>query len=298
MSVQPTVSSSALYIARDRGLFRDEGIELEFVRVPAATYSTLVVQGGVDAAAAPATVGFFNAVDRGAAARIVAEKDRIASGDCIGDGFFALRETIGAHPPTAPETIRGLRIAAGVGSYREYQTDLLLRRFGLTQTDIVNKTIPFDGRVGALLGRQVDVAPLLEPHVTRAIETGRAAVWMPSADITPGFPYSFIVFGERLAVEEPDLGRRFIRAYLRGVRAMKKGKTAENVAILERVLSLDEPTIRAMCWPFVSPDLEIDTRKLDAFVAWGVDKGYIDHPRAASEYWDPSFARWAVQHPR
>ena len=56
-----------------------------------------------------------------------------------------------------------------------------------------------------------------EPEVTQALDSGAAEIWIPGHLIAPDFQSTFLLFGERLLERERDLGKRFMRAYLRGV---------------------------------------------------------------------------------
>ena len=73
------------------------------------------------------------------------------------------------------------------------------------------------------------------------------------------------------------MGKRFVRAYLRGVeRYADEEKSPRLVEILARHTHLDPDLIRRMCWPPTARDGRIDRDSLERYQAWAMKQGLID----------------------
>ena len=72
--------------------------------------------------------------------------------------------------------------------------------------------------MAALSNRAVDLGYLSEPFATSAIDLGFAGKWREMSDLVPNHAASLWVYSQRLILEQPKAGRRFMVALLRGVR--------------------------------------------------------------------------------
>jgi ABC-type nitrate/sulfonate/bicarbonate transport system substrate-binding protein len=114
----------------------------------------------------------------------------------------------------------------------------------------------------------------------------------PTAEsVAPGHQNALLVYGKRLLHDDPDLGHRFMRAYLRGVRRFNEGKTGRNVAILSRYTKLPPDTIRRACWIAIANDGQIDPNAVQPFLDWALAEHYLDAPIAVTRWWNPAFVK-------
>ena len=125
-------------------------------------------------------------------------------------------------------------------------------------------------------------------------QRGIAKLWMSVQQIAPGFHHGLIAYGPNLLVKDQDSGRRFMTAYLKGLRRFNVGKTPRNVEILARHTSLDPALIKDSCWSVYDPDGAVNIDSLLAFQKWALANGLVDHELPADALWDPSFARSAA----
>jgi hypothetical protein len=116
----------------------------------------------------------------------------------------------------------------------------------------------------------------------------------PASKFIPGLQYGIIVFGPTLLVDHRDLGVRFIKAYLRGVRQYNKGKTPRNLGIVARRVQVNADTARSLCWAPIRNDGSLDSPSMLAFQKWGVGEGYQIRVLADSEVSDQQFVRKAA----
>jgi ABC-type nitrate/sulfonate/bicarbonate transport system substrate-binding protein len=96
------------------------------------------------------------------------------------------------------------------------------------------------------------------------------------------------VFGKRLLQDEPDVGVRFLAAYLKGVAQYNEGKTDRNVEIMVDGTGLDATLLQQACWVDIYGDGHIDFSSIESFQQWSVDQGQLDNPVTEEQFWDPS----------
>jgi len=80
--------------------------------------------------------------------------------------------------------------------------------------------------VTAFENRAIEGAVVTEPYVTAIMERGNAVILSSSKDTVPDFPTP-IFFGPSILDKNKDVGKRFMVAYLKGVRAYNLGEDRE-----------------------------------------------------------------------
>ena len=295
-TVLPYFSFAPFYIAEAEGYFADENLDVEFVRFQRNADSlTSLLRGDLEIDTI-FTVGLLNAIGRGEKVRVVAARGTLTPNGCPVDGFLVRpdrKEEIAAMPA---EGLRGLTY----GVDRTWQDSYYLHRWllgrSLTLDDVKTELVPVPAaRVEALRQGALDVAFMSEPWITHARESGAGEVWLPAADIFPGFPFSMVIFGPSLLARGDDVPVRFLRAYLRAVARYGEGKTDRNIEILSAATKLDADLLRRICWPVIPADGKIDPRGLVDYSAWAVRQGLADRPLAVEELWDPHFVQEALK---
>jgi len=115
-------------------------------------------------------------------------------------------------------------------------------------------------------------------------------VWKPVREVVPGYQYGLMLFGPTLLGDHREAGRRFVTAYLKGVRKyVGEGKTQANLEIVARHLKLDVDLLREACWPLHQNDGRLDFPLMDRYQAWALREGLIDRTLSEEELWDRSF---------
>jgi NitT/TauT family transport system substrate-binding protein len=128
-----------------------------------------------------------------------------------------------------------------------------------------------------------------EPTLSRTLRSHEVRMVAPVHEIQPGQQAGVILFGRRLLKDDPDLGHRFMRAYLRAVRQYNQGKTDRNVEIISRGTKLPPQVIREACWEPIRPDGHVAPEGLTAFLDWSLQHGYLEKPVEPALWWNPSY---------
>jgi NitT/TauT family transport system substrate-binding protein len=289
---QPYLSSGPLFIALEDGFFEDEGLSVEALDVRTSEVIAALARGDIDATAQYINAASFAAMLKGVPIRFVADKGSPDPAGCIADGLVASLAM--ADRPVTPESLRGTRIALLKAAAGEYALDTYMATKGLDHTDYEQMYVQAQNSGEALASGSIDFRNTSEPELTNITKRGQGKVWLSQARMRPGLQHSTIMFGKRLTTEDRDIGMRFMRAYLRGIRRYNEGKTPANVAILAKYSKLSEDLVREACWTHVSDDGSLRTDAMTAFQTWAVSRGYLDRVVPVNEFADLQFQRDAA----
>ena len=293
--VIPALSSAPLLIAADGGYLAAQGIDAELVKIDqSATALPALTQGKLDVWGGTISLGILNGIARGARIRIVAGKGYIPAAGCVYSGLIARRALVDSGRLTTPDTMRGLRIAAQPVNFERFYLEKLLDAGRLRTADVVLTNVPHAAEIGALETGQVDLVATTEPWLGHAVQAGCGTVWMSAGAIIPEFQFGWLAFGPTLLDTRPDLGRRFMAAYLAAVRQYNEGKTDRNLDILTRQTGLERDFLKHACWPAFRADGGIDAQSILEFQSWGLRRGFLDRTLAVEDIVDSRFVDYAV----
>jgi len=293
---RPFIRFAPLFIAQDEGYFREQGLDVELVPLLSTRGGIAgLASGDLDVVGAFLSAGVFNAIARQGGIRIVAGRGAADRPGCPSFGIVARSELVTGGRLGPVSDLKGLRVSLRMGTVEEFYLERLLRPSGLTLADLVVENVPTAAKVGALASNKIDVVISGEPAISRIEGAGIGILWRPTADIVPGLEPSFLLFGPRLLETAPDLGRRFMLAFLQGVRQADLGATERNVAIVSRHTEIDPPVLHRMCWPAFSDHGRLATEGAMEFQRWAVASGYQDRIVPVDEFWEPAFVDFANQ---
>jgi NitT/TauT family transport system substrate-binding protein len=294
MNLLPTLTYAGFMIAQEEGYFEAEGIEAEFVAIEAEQILLAAASGELDVASLYVRPGIFNTMLRGGALQIVADKGHSAPGPCMAEAFVAAEPTA---ERIAASGYRGARFVQRRGRLEEYLIDRLLEREKLRHEDVGFADLSSQEWMGALQDKLDVVVYTYEPRISMMLEKGVVRTVLAAEELDPGHQYSVVMFGSRLLKKEPELGRRFMRAYLRALRQYNQGKTDRNVQILSKYTKLPAELIRKACWVAIHEDGRVRPESLDGFLAWSLRKGYLDSEVPLSTWWNGTFIDEALASP-
>ncbi|HET6617049.1 MAG TPA: ABC transporter substrate-binding protein [Gemmatimonadota bacterium] len=287
LGIRPFLTSAPLYIAMEEGYFADEGLDvrIHLLAGHSATSLVLLEHGDIDVVTGSIFLGLFNAINEGSGIRIVADKGHFERGGCSPYALVVRSDLAGKL--RAPASVRGLRIDINPSLVEGYFVESWLEGSGLSLDDLDVRAMPLPARHDAMNRGLLDLSTTSEPWLSRLLADGHQ-VLVSAGQVIPGMQYGLLLFGPELRVERREAGRRFIRAYLRGVQQYNRGKTPRNMEILGRALELDPAILKRACWPSMRNDGMMDTEPMQGFQKWGFDKGLVDRVLEPEEYWDPS----------
>jgi NitT/TauT family transport system substrate-binding protein len=298
-----TTIQAPLYIAVERGYLQEVGVHVQPMPITGAfdAQVPLLTTGQLDVGGGTIVPALFNAVGRGLPVRItaiaalhlpgrsqliVARKDLVESGQL--NSYADLRGKVIGRP-----TALGIATIA---------FEKALELGGLKSSDITYLDLPTPDTVVALGNNKVDVAYMTEPFGTQSIDRGVAVKWREMADLVPNHVAAIWAYGSKLIEEQPELGRRFMVALMRGMRDYEEafGKNRDRAAIVDiltKYTLIKDPAlydkIQAIAVP-AAGEIPLDTLQED--YDWLKARGAIQEPAPElSQVLDTRFVQYALE---
>jgi NitT/TauT family transport system substrate-binding protein len=304
MGVLGVLPEAGVFVAMDQGYFREQGIELDTTQFDsAARMVPSLGTGQLDAGDGSHSAGLFNAVARGIPIKLVADAASGPAGYSVVALMFR-RDLAESGQVRSPADLRGRRVALPArGIPTEVLLSYWLRPAGLRVDDVEIVEMSFPDQLPAFGSRNLDATVIPEPFETRLVDQGLATVYQHSHEVYPGFQVAEVMYGATFAQEQPDVARRFMVAYLRGVRVYNdgfvKGDAAARqvtiAALVQNTPVKDAALYDRMALSALDPDGRINMTSLaadqDYWLASGAQQQRID----LNALVDYSFADAAVQ---
>jgi NitT/TauT family transport system substrate-binding protein len=293
----PDIALGPLFIAQEEGYFAEQGIEIEWVTLGSVTEALpLLAQGSLDVGGGTPAAGFFNAIARGMNLKVVGGAGNIPGPEGCSPFMFVLRKALADSGEVKTiADLKGRKVALNTkGATPHYHLGILLEKAGLTLNDIELVILPFPDSVAALKQGAVDAAMLPEPLLSQALAQSLAVPLVKLNEQFPGYTMLFEIFGPNLLNKNPDLGKRFMVAVLKGMRQFRQGKTDRNAEIIAQHTRMDKAIIKQACWVEVDPNgassqnLFMDTQD------WFIKNGFQDQRVTAEQLFDNRFIEYAV----
>ena len=232
-----TLTDVPYYIAKEKGFYRDEGLEA----------ISLFVQGGALAAQVlvAGSVDFSLALGSGTRGALAGApiKGIFVFND---KPYFFLygRTDLGVQQA---EDLKGKKIAVtGIGSSTDFAARAIVKHFGLNPDKDVNILATGGGTNvwSAIQGGAVQAAILWPPYDVAARKFGMKKILYLGEVLT--LPGGGVVASDQLLKENPERVKKFLHATLKGLRFFLDEKNrSQSVAIIKRSFKLDEETATA-----------------------------------------------------
>src|SRR5262245_23054974 len=223
-----TTSDAPIYIAEKKGYFRDEGIDVTVTNFRSASDMVAPLGAGqLDAGAGSASAGLYNAVTRGIRIKIVADKASSPPGYGA-TKILVRKDHVDSGRFKDIKDLKGMRFAMNAPGVSNTATlNALLKSAGLAYSDVDTVNLPFPEHVTALRNKSVDASASVEPGPAIAIKNGFAVLVKADDEIIPHHQIAVLLYSEDFASKRPDVAKRFMRAYLRGVRFYNGARSEE-----------------------------------------------------------------------
>jgi ABC-type nitrate/sulfonate/bicarbonate transport system substrate-binding protein len=229
-------SAAGSYIAAEKGYFREEGIEVEFVPT-GADQVPVVVADQADVAGAPINAFLFNAFARGIPLRVVADHGANLPGASAG-GMVIRKDLVDGGDYQGPASVRGWRIASATqGSITDIAIDRWVQSGGLQRSDVEQVYLSFPDTAAAFANKGIEAAYYQEPFTTVAVDRGLIVRGPIAYEIYPYQQIGVLLFGERLLADRA-LSQRHVRAYVRGVRDYVKAMIDREPAAFDEIVPI------------------------------------------------------------
>ena len=282
-SSSTNVSFLALYTALHRGFFKDEGVDLEVIYMPANLASTAVLNGDIDYNGA--VTGTIGAAVRGQPMKVLLFT--------VAKPFLFL---MGKKDIKDVKQLRGKKIAgSSPGGSATLIAEKVLKHFGLEPGRDVS-LLPMGGsaagRYAVLETGVVDASFLSVPENIIALEKGYNELIF-AGDVVE-FPQNGFGTSEKKIRESPDEVYRMVRATLRGLQFVWEKNNQEAVtAILMKQWKINDPKMAGEMFKQVTrvltKDAYVKPESVQVLIDLAREGAKVTKPVSVSEVVDYSF---------
>ncbi len=288
------VSDGTLFIAQEKGYFKAEGIEAEFVAFDTGAKMVAPMGAGqLDVGGGAASAGLYNAVDRGIRIKIVADKATNVKGAPF-QSFMVRKELVDKGQVKTLADLKGRKIAiTGAGGSDASVLNEAMKSVGLKYSDVEKVYLGFPQHAPAFQNGAIDGSITTEPTTTNIQRLGAAVVLTGNDAFYPNAQTATIMFSGDFAEKRRDVAVKFIKAYLRAARdfndAMVNGKLQgpggdELVAILAKYTVIkDVNVLRNMVMAGVNPNGAVNEESMRKDLAFFKEIGDVTSAKVSVE---------------
>ncbi len=224
------------YLAMDKGFYKAEGLDAQFVVLQARALVTAGLSGNVDVVPIPS--GGAQAVLSGAAITYI-----------VGESLKSQWTIVTPKSIDKVESLKGKTLGYGRPGSADYdEGTLVLQRFFHMEAGRDYKVISFQGeadRVGALVNGDIQGALISVPHAARATAAGMKVLLRTGDDIARAGG-SFWAPNEFVA-QYPETIKKFIRAIAKAVMYFRDDK-AGSLPTLKEHLAIENDQEAGLVW--------------------------------------------------
>lgn len=298
-------SDIGLFLAQQRGYFRDEGLKVELISLDAgAKMIAPLGSGDIDVAAGAISAGLFNAVHRGLKIKIVADKGTNKA-EYSYKALMVRTDLVESGKFKTLADLKGMKVAIiANGAADESVINQALLKAGLSDNDIDRIFLPFSQHMSAFVNKAIDASISSEPGVSLMTKQ-KAAVRFSGVDaFYPVQQTAVLLMNGRFAADK-ETAVRFLKAYLKGVRdysaSLVGGKISGSNAD-ELIGSISEMTgirdlslLREGVPPYIDPNgtLAVESIKMD--FEYFRQRGLVANDIDLNEVVDTTLAKQAVE---
>ncbi|MGY3479332.1 ABC transporter substrate-binding protein [Bradyrhizobium ottawaense] len=280
-------SSAPVFIAQDKGYFREAGLEVELKFFDAAQpIAVATTSGDVDFGITAFTAGLYNLAGKDTL-KVIGGMSREKAGYPL-IGYFASNNAYAAGLKT-PKDLAGKRVAmTQVGSSFHYSLGLLADKYGFKLADV--KIVPLQSlsnAAAALKGETVDAALLPISTARKLTDEGGAKFLGWVGDETPW--QLGAVFASPKTLTNKALVTKLLGALAKADReyhdvilaAMKDGvapineQTKPLLEIIAKYTNLPVEQVVGNC-AYIDPDGKLDVKNVDNQIKWLQEQGFAD----------------------
>lgn len=293
----PSPLFAPLYVARDKGYFADEGINVQLNTVSSGQSAVpLLSSGQADVLVAGFSAGFFNAINAGLKLKVVGgmavrKKEQQSAPSAA---LMVSSDLMSSGVVKTPADLAGrtVAVAGGLGGSGAYLTDVILRQYGLTLKDIKVSKISNANMPAAVKNGAVDAALTSVPY-TKVMEDASTA--KPLATLPDGTSSTGVIYSEKFA--RSDQAKGFFRAITRasGDLQGEARRKAANIDPVADVMKVNPAAIKKLPPFYWQPDLRPLPDQIMAMQRTWIAVGAIKYskPIPASKLVDNSFSKSA-----
>jgi len=303
VGISPVMSSAAMFIAKERGYFEQQGLNVIINPFKAsgakmvpflATGQLLVAGGNINA-------GMYNAIAHDIPIKIVSDKGTVSPGHGY-LGLIVRKDHVDSGRYKSFKDLKGMTMAVTAkGVSQQIVTELYLKKAGLKPDDIKLVYLAYQDMNIALANKSIDATVQIEPLVAAVVSKNIAVRVAGNDEIYPNQQSAAIFYSPVFIEKHPEQAKAFMVAYVKGLRDYNDGFEKQQgkddiIDILTKHTRIRDKSVYQSVVPVgLNPDGMVNMLSLKSDARWYTDKGFIKHLPDIDTIVDLSFARHAVQ---
>jgi NitT/TauT family transport system substrate-binding protein len=299
----PVLSSVGIYLAKERGYFKEQGLEVEISDFgnSGAPMTMLLSKGELDVGAGNITAGLFNAIANGEQFKIVADKGNIDKNkDYL--SLIVRNDHIKSGRYKSLKDLKGFKMGLTSldGVSQEILTEKFLQSVGLKLEDVTFVKLSYADMNLALKSGTIDATIQIEPFLTKAQSEGIATKVAGGSSVYPKQQSGVLLYSPKFIKESPEEAKKFMIAYAKAVNDynnafIKNEHRTEVINDLKKSFKYDDKTWDNMAIVGLNDYGQLNSKELVDDIKWYEVK-YIKKKLNASEIIDESFTTYAKEH--
>lgn len=218
------VGYGPFYIARDKGFFKDEGVDVELVIMEDTPIKMGALMAGQLDLVASTVDEFPIYMKPGIGLHYVMAVDNSKGGD----GIVATKDI------TTIDGLKGKKVAFEEGSVSQFFLNALLRDAGMTQNDVEVVNMAATDAGVAFAAGQVDAAVTWEPALSQGAAAPNGHILLTSAD-KPGLITDVVAATDATLKDKSDDVKAFVRAWYKAIDFIKTNPDEANAIMAKGV---------------------------------------------------------------
>jgi NitT/TauT family transport system substrate-binding protein len=284
-----SISDAGFYIAADRGYLKEQGLTADFqVLTTGPQMVPLLATGQLDVAGGSVSGALFSAIQRDIPLRIVADKGHNDPNGYTFARFLARKDLADSGQIKGWADFKGKKVAiSATDNSGQYQLYKALNTVGLTFKDLADTPLlGYPDQGAAFANKAIDASQNIEPFSTGYVAKDLAVIMPDENKAYDGIQAAVLMYGPKFVQEKPDIGKKLMVAYIKGVRdynrAFTNGTAKELVinSLLAHTTVKDRALYDKMGLPGLNPDGLANDQDLaaqqDFFYSMGYQKDKLD----------------------
>jgi NitT/TauT family transport system substrate-binding protein len=303
VGISPVMSSAAMFIAKEKGYFRAEGIDVVInpFKASGAKMVPFLATGQLFVGGGNINAGMYNAIAQDIPIKIVSDKGTVSPGH----GYLALivrKDHVDSGRYKSFKDLKGMTMAVTAkGVSQEIVTERYLKSVGLSLKDINLRKLGYSDMNIALANKSIDATVQIEPFVAVAVKNNFAVRVAGDDEVYPNQQSAAIFYSPIFMKKYPKEAQGFMNAYVRALRdyndAFEKGiRKKEIINILTKNTKIKDAGIYLAVTPVgLSPDGLVNVQSLKDDAHWYQQRGYLKKIPDMETIVDLSYAKKAVK---
>lgn len=303
IGISPVMSSVGIFIAEEKGYFREEGIKavINPFKASGAKMVPFLATGQLFVGGGNINAGMYNAISQDIPIRIISDKGTVSPGH----GYLALivrKDLVDSGRYKSFKDLKGMTMAVTAkGVSQEIVTEKYLKSVGLSLKDIKLVKLGYSDMNIAMANKSIDATVQIEPFVSAAVENDLAVRVAGDDEIYPNQQSAVIFISPVFLEKHRDKALGFMKAYIKGLRvyndAFEKNKGRDEViSILTKYTRIKDKKVYEKVVPVgLNPDGYVNIKGLKDDAKWFYEKGYTKQLADMDKIVDLSLAKEAVK---